>query len=367
MKYLYSLIIVFAIGSSCKTTNKETKVTFDLSPLSLFSTQVETISEVMAVPSDSLGRVLQMIVIDSLLLLRDKYNGYIFNLIDLKTEKMLFRFGRIGKGPGEFSGHAVHTDVLQRNSRTIGAFDRNTGKYSEIAIDSMILNKNYVPNQQMGRFSLKYSSLHAINDSLFVGIGHFDHRYAVSDARQKIVQEIHDYPFLQHLNSKASLREIAMASQGKICARPQGRRLVLATYRAANLEIGEVSNTSIAKIKNIYTSPPLFEGSEQGNSVSVNYAEDGKFGYQDITVTEKYIYALYSGKTIKAYGYRGIYQGNTVLVFDWDGNPVTIVKLDREISALAVNRDNSTMFGFSSDKEFKPVIVKIRLNFKDLY
>ena len=41
----------------------------------------------MAVPSDSLGRVLQMIVIDSLLLLRDKYNGYIFNLIDLKTEK----------------------------------------------------------------------------------------------------------------------------------------------------------------------------------------------------------------------------------------------------------------------------------------
>ena len=70
MKYLYSLIIVFAIGSSCKTTNKETKVTFDLSPLSLFSTQVETISEVMAVPSDSLGRVLQMIVIDSLLLIK---------------------------------------------------------------------------------------------------------------------------------------------------------------------------------------------------------------------------------------------------------------------------------------------------------
>ena len=54
MKYLYNLIIVFAIGSSCKTTNKETKVIFDLSPLSLFSTQVETISKVMTLPSDSL-------------------------------------------------------------------------------------------------------------------------------------------------------------------------------------------------------------------------------------------------------------------------------------------------------------------------
>ena len=50
----------------------------------------------------------------------------------------------------------------------------------------------------------------------------------------------------------------------------------------------------------------------------VDLTENTQTGYIDLSATSKYVYALYSDKKM----YENNRKSDTVLVFDWDGNPI---------------------------------------------
>lgn len=64
-------------------------------------------------------------------------------------------------------------------------------------------------------------------------------------------------------------------------------------------------------------------------------------GYINIAATSKFVYALYSDKKLFDSGGR---KSNTVLVFDWEGNPVKKYLLDKETYYITVDEKQQGMF-----------------------
>jgi len=63
----------------------------------------------------------------------------------------------------------------------------------------------------------------------------------------------------------------------------------------------------------------------------------------DISVTDNYIYKLFSGITESVVDY---FYCNTVLVYDWEGNPIKQIQLDRKVMSFSVSPDDSRLYSF---------------------
>lgn len=62
------------------------------------------------------------------------------------------------------------------------------------------------------------------------------------------------------------------------------------------------------------------------------------------------VWVLFSGKSSEEEGYSIL--ANTIYVYDWDGNPQRILKLDQGVFAFAVDAKNRVIYGISDSPEF---------------
>jgi hypothetical protein len=83
------------------------------------------------------------------------------------------------------------------------------------------------------------------------------------------------------------------------------------------------------------------------------FEKDNDNGYCDVAVTKKYIYCLFSGRSVDEYGGQAL-KANNIFVFDWELNPVTSYLLDCDVQAIAVSEDDSYLYSSSIiDDEFE--------------
>ena len=73
-----------------------------------------------------------------------------------------------------------------------------------------------------------------------------------------------------------------------------------------------------------------------------------RFGYIDVAVTSSRIYGLYSGRTRNGNGGNASF-GWQVHVFDWSGKLIDVIDVEQDLIAIAVNADDSTLYGVSHD------------------
>lgn len=86
---------------------------------------------------------------------------------------------------------------------------------------------------------------------------------------------------------------------------------------------------------------------------------ENRMGYWDIDVTEEYIYTLYSGRERTDPNQS---TGNKVFVFDWEGNPIKQLNLDVEVSRIAVDQNNETLYAVANDDNNEALIVSFSLD-----
>ncbi len=83
--------------------------------------------------------------------------------------------------------------------------------------------------------------------------------------------------------------------------------------------------------------------------IPMNYADHAisrsnktTFAFLGGTVTEKYIYLMYSGKKENEANFN---LSNCLYVYDWNGKPVKELKLDRYVSGIAISSNNKEIYG----------------------
>ncbi|GEM_PF-1225357 len=350
-KYLFTTFILLSI-ISCKPEYNE--------PTSLFNTNKVLNSVPLPISSDLFSIPLQMITKDTLLIVLDRYqkdnNTFIYKAFNTNNGNTISTFGRIGKGPDEFQFPSFLTDISY-NSNLFGVYNGKRFMFNELSIDSIVSNSRRLTVKSYQNLSNFYSKIIKTDKEHFFGSGFFDKgRYALSDTAGNILTVKGDYPF-EHQFS-LSKRDLGMAFQCKLKKHPNKQLVVSATANSANLEIIKVGTHGFEVIKKINSRPTIFENNGSKNRIDVDVLQENRYGYQNVSITKDYIYALYSGKKMdKSYHYTDI-----VLVFDWEGNPVIRYNLDQEVRYISAKANNEALFAISKNEDGDHEVRKFSLN-----
>lgn len=352
-KYLFTTLILLTIYiTSCNPKYNN--------PTSLFSTAKNIKSVPIPISPDLFSIPLQMITKDSLLIVLDRYqkenNTYIYKAFNTNNGNTISTFGRIGRGPDEFQFPSFLTDISY-NSNLFGVYNGKRFMFNELSIDSIVSNSGRLTVRSFQNLNNFYSKIIKTDKKHFFGSGFFDKgRYALSDTAGNIITVKGDYPFESQFN--LSKRDLGMAFQCKLKKHPNKQLVVSATANSANLEIIKVGSDGFKIEKKINSYPTIFENNGSKNRIDVDVSKENRYGYQNVTVTKNYIYALYSGKKMdKAYHYT-----DTILVFDWKGDPVIRYNLDQEVRYISAQANNEALFAISKNKDGNHEIIKFPLS-----
>lgn len=149
-----------------------------------------------------------------------------------------------------------------------------------------------------------------------------------------------DYPGLQE-KTKAMLYASSI-----LRVRPDQSAFVCADMYSGVIDFCRITADSIERVKMICLHYPKVEIMETP-SPRVAYYRDNRFGFSDIAVTGDKVYALYSGKSYQEAGGQ-VSGGQTLLVYDWEGNLVKSCSLDDDLINVNYDSEEQLLYGITS-------------------
>jgi hypothetical protein len=297
---------------------------------------------------------MQLIMADSLLLISD-FGATLVKVVNPVTGKELNSICRKGKGPGEFLDRIKITynkrdnaiNIFEVQVKILAQFPLSQAlKWENDSVRKVLLDKPFI--QQ----AIK------CNDSLLVGVGMLEKRYALFNSAGKFKSVKYDYPDLSDKNWTFHLKSIEY--QNDLVVNSIGSRIAEASLYCDNIGFFAVKGTDINKFKEYQSYSPDLENRSSGDMRVLHPKESTKFGYLDICAQGNHVYCLYSGKTIKESRRKGgPFHGSTIRVFDFDGNPVVSYKLDRDVFKFTVDTQEETIYAIVHTPEAE--IVKFQL------
>jgi hypothetical protein len=352
-KYSYILILL-SFFISCQNPSKHS--TFHLFP------RQEKLTEISChFDEDKLGRIEALQCNDSSLIAFDYHSGFSFTLFDLNSDSVIGRFGKIGQGPDEillgcygylFDGSfTINYDIM--------------GFLAKYPIDSLWRNTNYKP-LKLAKYEIKeaqFSRVIPLSDTTFLGAGTYRDKF------QFVLFDNHSYPIdfgVEIYNwddSRFNSYHKYLSNQGILDKHPVQSKFVYAVNNSSNIDFIQIVNDSIKRIKSLRLRNPQGEPQQEGVFNRVIPDLKSPLGYIDITTTSNYVYALYTENLFVGEDGKGNSRSsNTVLVFDWEGNPVKQLKLNKDAYFIAANTKNKRIYAAVKNEESGWSITSYHLN-----
>ena len=304
-----------------------------------------------------MGSVGKVLLVDTILITLDYNNSRFFHVFDIKNMKYVDNLGNRGQGPNEF----IHpTSLIYFSEKEFLTFDANDNSLKQINLDSLV--QGVVSYKKALSFSsISNMAILPTKFNTFVGFGVYtSNMFKLIDHEGNDMEYYIDFPIAKSkIDKKMDNRNIAMGYQGIIAVNPEKDKFVYASYYGTIYAIFSISDQAITQQKLVIYDYPQFVTENTGGSISSPLTKETISGFTDVSVTEEYIYMLYSGKNISEERERS-FEGETIYVLDWKGNPILKYSLDLPISSIAVSADNQKLFALSQSPE--PVLVEFDIN-----
>ena len=344
---------ILLLSQSCSKKNPD-------SMLQLFPKEAEIRGTIMPIKENLLGHPMELINIDSLLIIVEFGSDTWLNIISSKTGRQINTCLTLGKGPTDVQ--YLKQISVYNNTKFFDIYDSQTRKLHTYYIDS-ILNDREITPIKTSSFEFAANKFFDIlkYKSNFISTGIiWDGKYAILDSAGNTVNVCSNYP-ADPKHPHVDYDILGMAYQGTLKTKPNGKRMVWAGYSSDMFEIYEIEDHQLNIIKNYCYDLPIYEEERGGmGGFSASPLSNSKRAFNDMDVTEKYIYTLYSGRSREECDIETAIKGNTILIFDWDGNPIKNLKLDRLINRFTVSSDNKFIYAIAETPY--PVIVKYPIN-----
>jgi hypothetical protein len=262
-------------------------------------------------------------------------------------------FGKNGNGPNELvSPWTLQTDA---SSRFVRVYDINLKKILSFELDSVLKKPGHVGIETLLRDAASVSCTAPlwIDDSLFVSPGLFTDKshvlinlagqikrsYSFYEAPKGVPMEVYNHVCYSQMSISPNKKTIAACFQF-------GDRIDL--YK---LTQGK-DLTKYLSVVGPEVFGPEYEIGQMGER-QVMIHKNARCAYMDVQATDKFVYALFSGRyrkeTINA---RYSYYLN---VFSWDGEPIRQYELDRSVYSIAVDEANGFIYGLHGE-EFTDIL-----------
>ncbi len=180
------------------------------------------------------------------------------------------------------------------------------------------------------------------NDSILVGSGNYDSDYKIELLNLhtgKVFRQMIPY---SSVNNKSMPREKKMAYESFLYMRPQNDKCVLARRYADEIEIVDLKNQTAKIVKGPEGFlPDVMEAKGNDGKMLSTRNDDTRYAFVKVKGTNEFIYLLYSG--YNHYSAHFDY-GNSIFVYDWDGNPVSKLSFAGDVADFAVTTDNRIVY-----------------------
>ena len=308
--------------------------------------------------NDLLGKVFDISIMDDFVALRNDWGETMLTLIDVLDKKQVYNFGKRGSGPkelinpGPMISCSEHLDIYDGANMSLMRYDVNS-IVSGDSLATQILFHTSLPG---------IISLVKLQGSNYVASGIFQEgRLCLLDGDGAICTFTGDYPANENLTG-IPFHVLGMAYQSLMCGQPHGTRTALVTRYGGILQIYEwnLLEKTAKEISCVNEFAPKLTTKDINGTPNFRPDNETRWGYLAVDATEKYIFALYSGRLQK--DENAFHLGNEVHVFDWDGKPCYLLRLDCEGSSLAV-RDNK-LFVLAEYENMGNDIVEYNLSLK---
>ncbi len=344
------LVLIFSCFASCNNTedspskneSKYTDTSFKKVE-KLTSKKLDSISNHLIYPGQILAHNNHLFIIDR------KSKGPI-HAIDIQKEQYIGAFGKKGQGPGEISA-AWSLSKIDDSSFLLS--DVGLKKVMGYKIESLFDKHLPYFEQKINQSSIAtYTKLHN-NEIFFVDDYNSKNRLFKSklgDDKSKIIG-YGDIPKLTKIDELDNVKAEAASAYMKY----NNGYFVFAYKLTPRIDIFDYQNNQWKTIISPKEFKPLYKSIKEGDNNFFAITDETLNAYLDIALTDKYIYALFSEEEVL----KDVYShGNTIYVFDYQGNPIKKYLLDKEVSFFDVKQD-STLYGLRVD--VLPELLKFNL------
>ena len=260
--------------------------------------------------------------------------------VNRATQEMSVLLKR-GEGPGEVlniayittSDDAVVTTEVNKRQIIETSFQTNKSQFTPMPIDygaftSIIKGRDgyvLVGNFKEGRYMYYKPS---------TGKADFFGDYRVQ------------YEYKRFDNFTKSLIYIS----SKLAIKPDMTRFVAINFNNGVIDINGINQEAIVNLKQLdfHYQEIHVEGSMDNPHVATK--RGNKNGFFDVTTSDEYIYAIYSGKSLDEAGLL-LDHCDYLMVFDWDGNPVGCYRVNVPLYAICYNKQEGLLYGIHVDEE----------------
>lgn len=272
----------------------------------------------------------------------DYHSGNSYSLFDINTYRLLGRFGTIGQGPNEL---ALGT-YGQIEKDAFYLFYDQTGYIGKYSISSLSKDIN-IPSTQMVEYEVPDAQLSQalpINDSLFFGAGTYlsKSQFVIFDKHSNVIDynvdiyNVHEETFNKYHKF--------LSNQGVLRKHPNEPRFVYSLNFSSNIDFVEIKENKVHLIKSLRLENPNYQPISEHNLNRVLPATDNIIGYIDLCATERYVYALHADKKLFTNNVGNDYSSRTILVFDWEGNPVKKMEIDQNAFYICVDESANKLY-----------------------
>jgi len=252
-----------------------------------------------------------------------------------------------GRGPNEVMGPRA----IGVNGNSLWLQDITLRKVCTIDKGKVI---NTIKSASFNKYPLEnHYYMIDFKDSLhFFGIGYVDSEFKIQEIDLVSGKIINEYGKIEVKPGDISLQLYKSIYQSFIFTKPTGDKLVLPYRYIDAIEIFNIETGSSFAIHG----PEGYDVKYEPLPNGMSRTDETKFAFVNGTVTNEYIYLAYSGRTRKS---PNSYDGSYVYIYDWDGNPIRKLVLNRYIQGLAVSKDNGTLYAFDVNTGF---LIQAKIN-----
>lgn len=290
---------------------------------------------------DRLAMPVQIAVLGDRIVLADGFAPHPIHVLGVDG-RYLSGLGRRGEGPGEFKWPRILG--LASAPGSFWVYDAELARVTFVDPDRWVADPTPDPSSVSLRGPSFIGSVARKPDGGFLAtgfftegrLGHYTGTGVFEGSSGPLPPSRSDTPpeVLQH------------AWRGLLKPDPSGTRFVLANRHAGQLEVYSVEGGLQRRIHGPLDFEPRFEVVRGAKGPSLATGGDLRFGYLDVSASESRIYALFSGRTRSGHPEQATY-GREVHVFDWEGRVRSILRLDADVVALAVDPGRDRLLAVS--------------------